>query len=140
MAKISPNLPCPCGSGVKYKKCCLKYHKGARPANALLLMRSRYSAYAFGLAKYIIETTHTDNTDYTENREKWTEEILSFSNNTEFQKLSIIAFIDGEEEAFVTFEAVLSSGLLREKSRFLKEGGKWFYVDGEYGISERDNA
>ena len=22
MPKIKPNVPCPCGSGVKYKKCC----------------------------------------------------------------------------------------------------------------------
>ncbi|HHD72452.1 MAG TPA: zinc chelation protein SecC, partial [Epsilonproteobacteria bacterium] len=29
MAKYSPNLPCPCQSGRKYKKCCALYHKGA---------------------------------------------------------------------------------------------------------------
>ncbi len=54
MAKPSPNLPCPCGSGLKYKKCCQKYHKGALPSTALLLMKSRYSAYALGLADYIM--------------------------------------------------------------------------------------
>ena len=56
--KISKNSKCPCGSGKKYKECCYKYHKGANPPNALLLMKSRYSAYAAGDAKYIIKT-HT---------------------------------------------------------------------------------
>ena len=27
MTKISRNAPCPCGSGIKYKKCCLPKHK-----------------------------------------------------------------------------------------------------------------
>lgn len=25
MAKVKRNAPCPCGSGKKYKKCCLEY-------------------------------------------------------------------------------------------------------------------
>lgn len=29
MAKIGRNTPCPCGSGKKYKKCCLMLQKGA---------------------------------------------------------------------------------------------------------------
>jgi len=44
----------------------------------------------------------------------------------------IIDFIDGKEEAFVTFNARLSSGDLKEKSRFLKLHGRWLYVDGEF--------
>jgi SEC-C motif-containing protein len=134
MAKPSPNLPCPCGSGLKYKKCCLKYHKGALPSTALQLMHSRYSAYALGLAEYIMSTTHPDNSDFTEEREQWKKEILAFSRATAFEGLKTVAFVDGEEEAYVTFEALLSSGLLREKSRFLKENGKWLYVDGVFEI------
>jgi uncharacterized protein YchJ len=44
--------------------------------------------------------------------------------------LEVSDFVDGEREAFVTFSAKLSSGLLKERSRFLKEEGKWLYVDG----------
>ena len=136
MQKPSPNLPCPCGSGVKYKKCCQKYHKGALPANAQLLMRSRYSAYAFGLADYIIKTTHPDNSDFTPETKQWKEEILQFSQGTEFLGLKVTHFTDGKKEAFVTFEASLSSGLLKEKSRFLKENDRWLYVDGEFTAQE----
>jgi SEC-C motif-containing protein len=138
MAKPSPNLPCPCASRLKYKKCCQKYHKGTLPANAELLMRSRYSAYALDMAEYIMKTTHPDNCDYTEEKERWKEEILSFCNHTTFLGLSISAFTDGEEEAFVTFEASLSSGILKEKSRFLKVDGRWLYIDGDISVQDND--
>jgi SEC-C motif-containing protein len=130
--KISPNAPCPCHSGEKYKKCCQPYHKGILPANALKLMRSRYSAFALALAEYIMESTHPDNSDYTEDKESWRKSILNFSQNTRFLGLKIRAFSDGENEAFVTFEALLDGGSLCEKSRFLKVNGKWLYVDGEF--------
>jgi len=123
---------CPCDSGNKYKKCCSKYHKGAFAPDALSLMRSRYSAYAVGDSSYIIKTTHPDNSDYTSNIKNWKESILSFSKQTNFLSLEIIDFIDGEEEAFVTFNARLSSGDLKEKSRFLKLYGRWLYADGVF--------
>jgi len=130
--KISLNTPCPCHSGEKYKKCCSPYHKGILPSNALKLMRSRYSAYALHLAGYIIETTHPDNPDYTQKSETWGEAILDFCRNTRFTGLKIVDFIDGEGEAYVTFEAMLDKGSLKEKSRFLKKGGKWLYESGEF--------
>ena len=130
MAKVSPNIPCPCGSQKKYKKCCAVYHKGALAPNALSLMKSRYSAYATGNADYIIKTTHPENPDFTTEHASWKKDIDIFSKHTEFWGLKIIEFIDGEEEAYVTFEASLSSGLLTEKSRFLKSDGRWLYVDG----------
>lgn len=130
--KPSPNMLCPCDSGNKYKKCCSKYHKGAFAPDALSLMRSRYSAYAVGDSSYIIKTTHPDNPDYTSNIKNWEESILSFSKQTNFLSLEIIDFIDGEEEAFVTFNARLSSGDLKEKSRFLKLHGRWLYADGVF--------
>ena len=45
MAKTGRNEPCPCGSGKKYKKCCLVAHAaGAAPAPTL---KSRGQPYAF---------------------------------------------------------------------------------------------
>jgi len=130
--KISSNSPCPCHSGEKYKKCCLPYHKGISPSNALRLMRSRYSAFALGLVDYIMATTHPNNPDYTDDKECWRESILDFSQNTQFLGLKILEFMDGEEEAFVTFEAQLDGGILKEKSRFLKVEGKWLYESGNF--------
>jgi len=129
---IGKNSLCPCGSKKKYKKCCHIYHKGALPKDALNLMKSRYSAYAVGDANYIIKTTHTNNSDYTANTQKWKSEIKEFCKNTEFKKLEILEFIDGENEAFVTFKAYLNDGYMIEKSRFLKVDNRWLYVDGEF--------
>ena len=130
MKKISPNTPCLCGSKIKYKKCCQVYHKGAKPKTALLLMKSRYVAYALGESGYIVKTTHPNNPDYTTNIKVWKESIDEFSNNTDFLGLEILEFTDGEEEAFVTFKAKLSSGEMIEKSRFLKHDSIWLYESG----------
>ena len=130
--KISPNAPCPCHSGEKYKKCCQPYHRGTLPANAHKLMRSRYSAYALHLADYIIHTTHPDNTDFTDDISVWKESVLVFCRNTEFLGLKIFDFNDNGTEAFVTFQAKLSEGIMDEKSRFLQVEGKWLYESGEF--------
>ena len=95
-------------------------------------MKSRYSAYALGKSDYIIRTTHPDNADFSEDTKTWKRSIDLFCQETDFQKLEIFEWIDGEEEAFVTFKASLSSGVLMEKSRFLKVSGQWLYVDGEF--------
>lgn len=95
-------------------------------------MRSRYSAYVLGLADYIMATTHPDNPDYTEQKESWKESIFNFSQTSRFLGLKISDFIDGEAEAFVTFEAMLDHGILKEKSRFLKVDRKWLYESGEF--------
>jgi len=131
MKKIRPNDLCPCGSNNKYKKCCAIYHKGAVPKTALLLMKSRYSAYASNQASYIIKTTHPNNSDYTTETHAWKESIEAFSKATDFLALEILEFIEGEEEAYVHFKAKLSSGEMIEKSRFLKINNAWLYESGE---------
>ena len=124
---MSINDKCPCGSGLKYKKCCKTYHDGRAAKTALVLMKSRYSAYALNQAKYILKTNCTD--------EDSLESIQEFSKNRIFQNLEILEFIDGEKEAFVTFRVKLltngKNNSFTEKSRFIKENDIWFYVDGE---------
>ena len=132
MKKITQNALCPCGSKIKYKRCCAVYHKGAVAKTALLLMKSRYSAYATANSAYIIKTTHPNNDDYTIDTKAWKKSIEIFSKTTDFLSLEILEFIDGEKEAFVTFKAELSSGTMIEKSRFLKVNGSWLYESGEF--------
>lgn len=128
--KISVNSPCSCHSGKKYKKCCQIYHKGAKPANAMLLMRSRYSAYALRFADYITGTTHPSNPDHVNDKAEWNNSILEFCDSARFTGLKITEFLDGDKEAFVTFEAKLGDTKIIEKSRFLKEEGRWLYESG----------
>lgn len=130
--KISPNSPCPCHSNKKYKQCCQPYHKGVYPKTALLLMRSRYSAYALGLTQYIMATTHPNNPDATIALSDWQNSIAEFSKDSQFIGLNILEFIDGEDESYVAFEARLNHGTMKEKSRFLKVNGKWLYESGSF--------
>ncbi len=99
-------------------------------------MKSRFSAYAFKEANYIIKTTHVNNPDYTPQKDTWREDILSFSNNTNFIKLEILEFIDGELEAFVKFKASIEvkgkDETFIEKSKFLKVNNLWQYHSGEF--------
>ena len=132
MIKNASNQPCPCGSGQKYKKCCRKYHQGAQPSDALILMKSRYSAYAVGESAYIIKTTHPENPEFNTDFKVWQKSIDTFCRESDFLGLKILAFTENVEEAFVTFEARLGSGVLREKSRFRKLDGKWLYLDGVF--------
>ena len=128
--KTSSNAPCPCHSGEKYKKCCQPYHKGVFPKTALLLMRSRYCAYALGLIEYIMATTHPNNPDTAIALSDWQNSIAEFSKTTQFIGLNILEFIDGDEESYVAFEARFNHGTMKEKSHFLKERGKWLYESG----------
>ena len=50
--------PCPCQSGLPYARCCGPLHAGAPAADALALMRSRYSAYVRGDADYLRASWH----------------------------------------------------------------------------------
>ena len=135
--KLSVNSICPCGSLKKYKKCCKIFHDDIKkPSNALELMKSRFSAFAFCKSDYIIKTTHQKNFDFSLNTSSWIADIELFSKNTIFEKLDILDFTDNEFESFVTFKATLFQNKkdisFIEKSRFLKESNIWFYVDGEF--------
>jgi len=122
---------CPCFSGKLYKLCCKPFHEGVLPTNALELMRSRYCAYAMRFTKYIIATTHPDNPHYEKNHQAWMRSLMNFSKNTRFEGLNIIEFIDGDKEAYVTFEALLTQhgndASFVEKSRFVKSDEKWLF-------------
>ena len=126
--KISKNSKCPCGSGKKYKECCYKFHKGANPKNALELMKSRFSAYAVGDANYIIKTTYKDSLHFEKDKKEWIKSIKEFS-KSDFKKLEIIEFTDGENRAFVEFKAYIDDYVMHEKSEFIKED-KWYYIKG----------
>lgn len=128
---ILPTDPCPCHSGRIYRNCCECLHQGTLPKDALALMRSRYTAYALRHAEYIIKTTHPNNPSYQSNYDKWTEEILLFSDTMRFERLEIVSFIHGKDVAFVTFIAHLKhnyrDATFKEKSRFEKVDGRWLY-------------
>ena len=126
--KFSKNSKCPCGSGKKYKECCYKWHKISKAPNALLLMKSRYSAYALGNADYIIKTTHPDSPHYEKDIKAWKNSIKNFS-ESEFKKLEIVEYKNEKKKAFVKFKAYIDDFVMEEESLFVKED-KWYYIKG----------
>lgn len=127
---------CPCCSGNLYANCCQKYHQGVLAENALVLMRSRYSAYTLDLADYIIETTHPKSPYFVANKKQWLDQIHGFSQTVSFDRLEILTTEDlSFDEAFVTFVAHLSKNgkdlTFTERSHFIKQGGAWKYIDGK---------
>ena len=94
-------------------------------------MRSRYSAYALGLADYIIATTHPTNPQAVKDIKAWKQQITDFSLKTKFQNLEILAEEEKTPIAFVTFKATLIQGSqdasFTETSEFELWQGKWTY-------------
>lgn len=131
----SKQTPCPCCSRKAYANCCHKYHTGVVPENALALMRSRYSAYALGTSKYLIETTHSESPHFVKDQKQWLHQIQSFSKQVSFDGLEILETQLSDPESFVLFVAHLSKGgadlTFTEKSRFVKVGQTWKYFDGK---------
>lgn len=99
-------------------------------------MRSRYSAFALHNSAYIIKTTHQDNSDYTDDKKAWESSIKEFCKYTHFNGLKVLEFIDGQNEAYVTFKAILEQNnqnvSFTEKSKFYKVDKQWLYNSGEF--------
>lgn len=128
-------MKCPCHSQKDYSECCEPFHLGkALPKVPVELMRSRYSAYALSLAKYIMETTSKANPAYMENKKEWEKKILGFYKSTSFLDLIIESSSMDNEHGTVTFHAILKQGSenvsFRETSQFEKVDGKWLYKTG----------
>ena len=90
-------------------------------------MRSRYCAYVLGLSDYLITTWHASTRPTA----------LDLSEAPTWLGLSVKRHcVINENHAEVEFIARFRVGggrasRLHERSRFVCEGGRWFYVDGE---------
>lgn len=127
---MSPTGPCPCGSGSTYAGCCGRWHAGAQhlqAPDAQALMRSRYSAFVLGLVPYLLETWHPT-----------TRPAALKPNEAGLRWLGLQVkrheVLDADHER-VEFVARSKLGgrahRLHEISRFKREDGRWFYVDGD---------
>ena len=133
MSTRSPDAACPCSSGRKFKRCCLRLHRGVIAATPELLMRSRYAAYAVGDVDYIIATTDPEGPQFQSDRAAWSRSIAAFSTATRFERLEIRSsspIVD--ERGEVEFVAGLSREgedvSFVERSAFVRRDGRWLYV------------
>ena len=122
---------CPCQSGTPYARCCAPLHRGdvlAETAEAL--MRSRYSAYVLADSAYLLATWHASTRP----------PALDFDDAAATRWLGLEVkrhVVHDAAHATVEFVARYKVGgaaavRLHEISRFVREDGCWYYVDGEF--------
>lgn len=102
-------------------------------------MRARYSAFALGLARFVMDTTHPEGSSFEADRAQWERSILHFAGSTSFDGLEIVETSGNDREGHVTFKATLRQGeqdaSFTERSRFLRESGAWLYHSGDVEAS-----
>ncbi|MGE8687819.1 MAG: YchJ family protein [Achromobacter sp.] len=132
MAKPSPQTAsaCPCGSSKNYAECCGRWHEGPlamQAPTAEALMRSRYSAFVLDKLPYLLATWHPS-----------TRPAALDPNPPDLKWLGLAvkkAQVQDADHATVEFVARSRQAgrahRLHELSRFVREGGRWYYVDGD---------
>ena len=95
-------------------------------ATAEQLMRSRYCAYVLGLADYLLATWHASTRPAS----------IDFEPGQRWLGLSVrqhrVIDADHAEVEFVARSRLGGRGhRLQERSRFVRERGRWYYVDGD---------
>ncbi|MDQ6752438.1 MAG: YchJ family protein [Actinomycetota bacterium] len=120
---------CPCLSGETYGGCCGRFHRGDADApTAEALMRSRYTAFALGNLPYLLHSWHPDTRPGT----------LELDAAMQWRRLDIVRTVRGgplDVEGIVEFRAFYrqegAAGVLQESSRFVRQDGRWVYLDAE---------
>ena len=126
---------CPCGSQHPYTDCCEPRHLGTGPAEtAEQLMRSRFSAFSLGKIDYLIDTLHPSKRGL-----DLRQTLIGRTSNTKWTHLAILDAErgleddeNGEVEFVASYREDGAAKRLHERSQFVREGGRWFYVSGEY--------
>ncbi|MFD4838852.1 YchJ family protein [Achromobacter sp. NPDC058515] len=122
--------PCPCGGAKPYPDCCGRWHDGPlalQAPTAEALMRSRYSAFVLDKLPYLLATWHPS-----------TRPASLEPNPPELKWLGLeVKRAADQDAARATVEFVARSrqagraSRMHEVSRFVREDGRWFYVDGD---------
>jgi SEC-C motif-containing protein len=118
---------CHCGSALAGNACCARWHGGEPAPTAEALMRSRYTAFVIRNESYLLATWHSSARPTS----------IDFNRQQKWLGLKIVeAKVTGADTAEVEFIARYrigggSAARLHERSRFVKEGGRWYYLDGD---------
>ncbi|MCC8536414.1 YchJ family protein [Xanthomonas axonopodis pv. poinsettiicola] len=127
MSPSRPNDACPCGRPAEYARCCGQYHAGAAAPDAQTLMRARYSAYVRRDVAYLLSSWHRST--------RPAELPLDEGGRTTWLGLTVQrALSTGDGTAEVVFLARYRIGggsavRMTEHSRFVREDGRWYYLD-----------
>ncbi len=128
MARSAELHKCPCG-GEDYTGCCGRFiAQGGIPGTAEELMRSRYTAYALGDEAYVRATWYP--------RTLPEGPLVSNEPGMKWLGLEVRRHAEAGDEATVEFVARYKVGgraqRMHEVSRFVREDGRWYYIDGSF--------
>lgn len=117
--------PCPCGQGDLATGCGPLLAGDVEAATAEQLMRSRYTAFALGDAAHLLRSWHPRTRPAT----------LHLDPGTRWLRLEVLATTGGgllDPSGEVEFRAHhrdrTGRGVLAERSRFLRDAGRWRYL------------
>lgn len=124
---IADTVRCPCLSGETFGNCCGRYHSGPVEApTAESLMRSRYSAFALGDTDYLLRTWHPTTRPATlelDPAQRWLRlDVLARSGGSPLDSTGTVEFV-------AHYRHGTERDSLHEHSRFVREHGRWLYVD-----------
>lgn len=121
-------LLCPCGSSKPFTDCCALYMDNNQPApTAEALMRSRYTAYTLQREDYLLATWHPSTRPAAlglaeDVATKWLGLEVKRHEQTDTDH-AIVEFI-------ARYKVNGRAHRLHEISKFVREDGRWFYLDG----------
>lgn len=124
---------CPCGrvdarrQPLDWAACCGRYLDHDTPApDAESLMRSRYSAFVRGRRDYLLATWHASTRPLQlelDGAAKWL--------GLEIRSQRVLDADHAEVEFVARYREAGRAVRLHERSRFVREAGRWYYVDGD---------
>ena len=122
---------CPCGrvqgkAPVAFDDCCGPLHAGELAPDAERLMRSRYSAFVRGQTPYLLDTWHASTRPASlalEEGARWL--------GLEIKQHRMTGTDSAEVEFVARFRVAGRAVRQHELSRFVREEGRWYYVDGD---------
>jgi SEC-C motif-containing protein len=130
---MSTDSPCPCGRSATYAGCCGALHAahadglGLTAPTPEALMRSRYAAFVLDRRDYLLASWHASTRpaelEPPEPGLKWL--------GLDVKRSALQDADHGSVEFVARSKLGGRAHRLHEVSRFVRENGEWFYVDGE---------
>ena len=117
------------GKPIKFADCCDRYlndFDNTPAPDAQSLMRSRYSAFALKRADYLLATWHasTRPADVTpDDGCKWL--------GLDVRRHTVTDADHAEVEFVARYRTAGRGARIHELSRFVREAGRWYYLDGD---------
>ena len=133
--QASTEQTCPCGRFNAVKKpltfaaCCARYlndFENIPAPDAASLMRSRYSAFVLNRHDYLKATWHASTRPADLSQDEGTKWL-----GLEVRRHTVIDADHAQVEFVARYRTAGRGARIHELSRFVREAGRWYYVDGD---------